>query len=57
MNRWTVILAALMFVSLVALGCSGGGNPVAPTVPDLTNNAQVHGNSQNTVLCLSLIHI
>ena len=35
MNRWTVLLAATLTCVVVAMGCSGGGNPVAPN--DLTS--------------------
>ena len=51
MNRWTVLLATVLVFGLVALGCSGGGHPVAPTSePDLAVGAQSHGNNAQTHL-------
>ena len=51
MNRWTVLLATLVLSTFVAIGCSGGGDPVGPPAgPDLTANAVTHGTSSNTWL-------
>lgn len=51
MNRWTVLLATLSLSVLVAIGCSGGGDPVGPPAgPDLTANAVSHGTNSNTQL-------
>ena len=51
MNRWTVLLATLILSTFVAIGCSGGGNPVGPPAgPNLTANAVSHGTSSNNGL-------
>ena len=52
MNRWTVLLVAMVFVTLVTLGCSNGGsNPVVPTDgTDLTVSSQ--GSTQNATTYL-----
>ena len=49
MNRWTVILTAMMFLMLIACGCAGGSgeNPVAPASgPELTDT-NLSGQSQS----------
>ena len=48
MNRWTVLIAAVLMSMLVALGCSGGdGDPVAPTSDTgLTESIGHTGQSQ-----------
>ena len=48
MNRWTVLLAIIAVVALVALGCSGGGeSPVMPdTGPAITDQSQNTGQTQ-----------
>jgi len=48
MNRWTVLLAALLMATFIAMGCSsGGGNPTAPTAnPDLTGSVSHVGQAQ-----------
>ena len=51
MNRWTVLLATLVLSTFVAIGCSGGGDPVGPPAgPNLTANAVTHGTSSETWL-------
>ncbi|HDS29463.1 MAG TPA: hypothetical protein ENN67_00320 [Firmicutes bacterium] len=49
MNRWTATVAAMLFIMLVALGCSGNGSPVTPG-SELTPDAQATGSSSNTYL-------
>jgi len=48
MNRWTVLIAALIACMLVALGCSGGGGgPVLPTTgPAMTESISHAGQVQ-----------
>lgn len=46
MNRWTVLLAALL---IVVMGCSGGGNPTIPTT-DLTTDIVGQSAQQQTHL-------
>jgi len=48
MNRWTVLFAALLMATFIAMGCSsGGGNPTAPTAnPDLTGSVSHVGQAQ-----------
>ena len=46
MNRWTVLLAALL---IVVMGCSGGGNPALPTT-DLTTGISGQSVQQQTHL-------
>ncbi len=48
MNRWTVLLAALLMATFIAMGCSsGGGTPTAPTAgPDLTGSSSHVGQAQ-----------
>ena len=49
MNRWTVLLAVVLFSALLAMGCSGtGGNPVTPD-NNLTNG-NLHGAQTQTHL-------
>ncbi len=52
MNRWTVLLVAIAFATLVTMGCSSGGtNPVVPTDgTDLSLSSQ--GSTQNANTCL-----
>jgi hypothetical protein len=53
MNRWTVLLAAMLITAFAVLGCSGGNTPVVPNQGgnDLTSGIQsVAGNSSNTYL-------
>ncbi len=48
MNRWMVLLAALLTATLTAVGCSsGGGNLTAPAAnPDLTGSVSHVGQAQ-----------
>jgi len=48
MNRWMVLLAALLMATLIAMGCSsGGGIPTAPSAnPDLTGSVSHVGQAQ-----------
>ncbi len=48
MNRWTVLLAAMLMVLVVAMGCSGSGDsPVAPSADQgLTTGSSHAGQSQ-----------
>jgi hypothetical protein len=52
MNRWTVILVAMLFAGFVAMGCSSGnGTPVTPGPESgLTSAVQTHGSSSTTYL-------
>ena len=50
MNRWTVLFAAIMFSSFVAIGCSGGGggSPVVPSAnPEITSGSDNSGQIQH----------
>ncbi|HDS30053.1 MAG TPA: hypothetical protein ENN67_03330, partial [Firmicutes bacterium] len=50
MNRWTVVLAAMLFTAIVAMGCSGSGAPVDPG-HDMTPGTQaITDSSNNTYL-------
>ena len=52
MNRWTVLLVAMVFTTLVTIGCSNGvSNPVVPTDgTDLTASSQGSTQNSNTYL-------
>ena len=48
MNRWTVLLAAVLACILLAMGCSKGGSPTTPN--DLTANKATVGTPSQTHL-------
>ena len=54
MNRWTVLLTAMMFFILIACGCAGGngsGSPAAPaSVPEITGSVTGQSETGNTSL-------
>lgn len=51
MNRWTVLLAAIMITLFAAMGCSGGGdNPVAPTTDTGITEGGMHTGQTQTHL-------
>lgn len=52
MNRWTVLLTAMLLCTFVVMGCSSdGGSPVTPdTGPGLTSGVNEHGAQAQTHL-------
>jgi len=49
MNRWTVLYAVMLVLAILALGCSGSGNPVSPD-NGLTERINTSGPTTQTHL-------
>ncbi|MCX6645203.1 MAG: hypothetical protein NTY09_02420, partial [bacterium] len=46
MNRWTVVLVAVLLAMLIAVGCSSGNGTVSPVAPGPDITGSISGQSQ-----------